>query len=139
MRTFKIGIIAALLQSQAHAYRERRSDTEKVVIAGASSYNGLNLVPQLGWNNWNAFGCDVNESIILTTAQNMADFGLRDLGYNYIVLDDCWSVGRNESGYLVSNGQLYLQNFMFCTLNLLRSKVSQWDEACCRPSSCARF
>jgi len=30
----------------------------------------------------------------------MVDLGLRDLGYQYVVLDDCWSQGRNASGYL---------------------------------------
>lgn len=59
----------------------------------------------MGWDNWNAFGCDVNESLLVNTAQDMANFGLRDLGYNYIILDDCWSVGRNESGYLVEDSQ----------------------------------
>ncbi|KAL1631826.1 hypothetical protein SLS56_004188 [Neofusicoccum ribis] len=71
------------------------------VIPGASSYNGLNLVPQMGWDNWNAFHCDVSEQLLLETAQAMVDYGLRDLGYQYVILDDCWSAGRNESGYLV--------------------------------------
>jgi hypothetical protein len=34
----------------------------------------------------------------------MVDLGLRDLGYNYIVLDDCVNVARNESGYLIADG-----------------------------------
>lgn len=104
MATFKL-VTAALLLTKASAYyHERRQvgpDTPEVVIPGASSYNGLNLLPQLGWNNWNAFHCDVSESLLLSTAQNMVDFGLRDTGYNYIVLDDCWAVGRNESGFLI--------------------------------------
>lgn len=79
------------------------ANAQDVVIPGASSYNGLNLVPQMGWNNWNAFHCDVSEELLLETAQSMVDLGLRDLGYNYVVLDDCWSSGRNESGYLVHN------------------------------------
>lgn len=48
----------------------------------------------------NAFGCSINESILLDTARAMASYGLRDLGYNYVVLDDCWSQGRNSSGYI---------------------------------------
>ncbi|KAE9993964.1 hypothetical protein EG327_002298 [Venturia inaequalis] len=71
-----------------------------VTIPGASSYNGLNLVPQMGWDNWNAFGCNINETILLDTAKAMISYGLRDLGYNYVVLDDCWSQGRNGSGYI---------------------------------------
>jgi alpha-galactosidase len=41
---------------------------------------------------------------LLDTAQDMVDLGLRDLGYNYIVLDDCVNVARNESGYLIADG-----------------------------------
>ncbi|KAH7138310.1 glycoside hydrolase superfamily [Dendryphion nanum] len=102
----QLATVAASFAGQTSAYNQRRyidnsTGTPQVVIPGASSYNGLNLVPQMGWNNWNAFHCDVNESLLLDTAQAMVDFGLRDLGYDYIVLDDCWSIGRNSSGYLV--------------------------------------
>lgn len=48
--------------------------------AGTSSYNGLALTPAMGWDNWNAFGCKVSEELILSTAQKIVDFGLRDLG-----------------------------------------------------------
>ena len=54
-------------------------------------------------DNWNAFGCAVDADLLLTTAQAMVDYGLRDLGYNYVVMDDCWSEGRNATGYLVAN------------------------------------
>lgn len=74
-----------------------------VIIPGASSYNGLNLVPQMGWDNWNAYACSVNESLLLSTAQAMVNYGLRDLGYNYVILDDCWSAGRDQYGILQPN------------------------------------
>ncbi|KAF2421141.1 alpha-galactosidase [Tothia fuscella] len=93
-------IVNAALSVQIAAYMTPEGN---VVIPGASSYNGLGLVPQMGWDNWNSFGCNVNESLLLQTAKAMADYGLRDLGYNYVVLDDCWSQGRNSSGYLVEN------------------------------------
>lgn len=51
-----------------------------VFSAGSKSYNGLALTPPMGWNNWNAFGCDINEELLLSTAQKIVDFGLRDLG-----------------------------------------------------------
>lgn len=94
----RLALAAGLLAMPASAYITKDGD---VVIPGASSYNGLNLVPQMGWDNWNAFGCDVSEELLLETADAMVNFGLRDLGYDYVVLDDCWSIGRNESGYLV--------------------------------------
>jgi alpha-galactosidase len=55
----------------------------------------------------NAFGCDVNETLLLDTAAAMVKFGLRDLGYKYVIVDDCWSEGRNASGYLVPHSKKF--------------------------------
>ncbi|KAF2136870.1 glycoside hydrolase family 27 protein [Aplosporella prunicola CBS 121167] len=81
-----------------------------------SSYNGLSLTPTMGWDNWNAFGCSVSEDLLLETAHSLVSLGLRDLGYTTVVLDDCWSSGRNETGHLVPdsdkfpNGMLHVAN-----------------------------
>jgi len=48
-------------------------------------------------DNWNAFGCAVSEDLLLSQARLIASLGLRDLGYEYVVLDDCWSNGRDPS------------------------------------------
>ncbi len=48
--------------------------------AGTSSYNGLALTPAMGWDNWNAFGCKISQELILSTAEKIVEFGLRDLG-----------------------------------------------------------
>lgn len=63
--------------------------------------NGLALTPQMGWNTWNSFGCSLNATVILNAAQKIVSLGFKDLGYDYVVMDDCWSAGRNASGYLV--------------------------------------
>jgi len=120
---------AALLLGETMAYNrlqqryiDNSTGTPQVIIPGASSYNGLNLVPQMGWNNWNAFHCDVNESLLLSTAHQMVDLGLRDLGYNYIVMDDCWSIGRNSSGYLIENRKYHISDS-----NLSSTKFSSYQ------------
>lgn len=38
-------------------------------------YNGLASTPQMGWDNWNAFGCNINETSFLNTAQKIVDYG----------------------------------------------------------------
>ena len=43
--------------------------------AGSHSYNGLAKTPQMGWDNWNAFACDINETTLLGAAQKIVDFG----------------------------------------------------------------
>ncbi len=63
--------------------------------------NGLARTPPMGWNSWNNFGCDVSESLIRETADAMVASGMRDAGYQYIVIDDCWQVSRDADGNIV--------------------------------------
>lgn len=58
--------------------------------------NGLARTPQMGWNNWNSLGCDVSQDLLLDTSKVLIHSGLRDVGYNYVVLDDCWQDRRGE-------------------------------------------
>lgn len=60
--------------------------------------NCLARTPQMGWNNWNSSSCDVSESLLLDIALKLSDSGLRDVRYKYVVLDDCWSAGRDAHG-----------------------------------------
>lgn len=62
--------------------------------------NGLARTPPLGWNNWNSLGCDVSADLLLDTASRLVSLGLMDVGYQYTVLDDCWSDGRDDNGRL---------------------------------------
>ena len=55
----------------------------------------------MGWNSWNRFACDVSESLIRETADAMVSSGMRDAGYEYVVIDDCWQVGRDTDGEIV--------------------------------------
>ncbi|WP_169789034.1 NPCBM/NEW2 domain-containing protein [Nonomuraea candida] len=62
----------------------------------------LAMTPPMGFNNWNAFGCDVNEKLIKETADVLVSSGLKDLGYQYVNIDDCWSLReRGPDGRLV--------------------------------------
>src|SRR5512142_2802619 len=52
--------------------------------------NGLALTPPMGFNDWNAFGCDVSEKLIEDTADLFVSSGLKAAGYQYVNIDDCW-------------------------------------------------
>jgi alpha-galactosidase len=65
--------------------------------------NHLARTPPMGWNSWNHFGCDVSAQLIRETADAMAKSGLRDAGYQYLVIDDCWQVARDAVGRLVAD------------------------------------
>ena len=64
----------------------------------------LGFLPPLGWNSWNTFTWDINESLIFEIADCMVRDGYKDAGYEYLVIDDCWSLKeRNENGHLVAD------------------------------------
>ena len=58
--------------------------------------NGLGLTPQMGWNTWNKFHCDIQEKLIYDSIDALVSSGLKDLGYNYMNLDDCWQIDRDN-------------------------------------------
>lgn len=51
----------------------------------------LAQTPPMGWNSWNTFGCNINEKVVLETADAIVKHGLDKLGYKYVVIDDGWS------------------------------------------------
>lgn len=64
--------------------------------------------PPMGWNSWNTFGENISEELIFTTADRMAELGLPELGYTYLVIDDCWSLReRDENGRLVADPEKF--------------------------------
>ncbi|CAJ2628300.1 unnamed protein product [Trifolium pratense] len=70
--------------------------------------NGLGRTPPMGWNSWNHFGCDINESLIRDTADAMVSTGLASLGYKYINLDDCWAeLNRDSQGNMVPKASTF--------------------------------
>src|SRR5216117_2347268 len=60
--------------------------------------NGVALTPPMGWNSWNKFGCNVSEDMIKSMADAMVASGMKDAGYEYVVIDDCWQVSRDAAG-----------------------------------------
>ncbi|HEX6355346.1 glycoside hydrolase family 27 protein [Actinophytocola sp.] len=59
------------------------------------------VTPPLGWNSWNSFGCGVTETAVRQAADAMVSSGMRDAGYQYVVVDDCWfDPNRDAQGNL---------------------------------------
>lgn len=70
-------------------------------LPGGRLDNGLARTPPMGWNSWNKFGCNVSEQLIRETADAMVASGMRDAGYQYVNIDDCWQVARTAQGVIV--------------------------------------
>jgi len=60
--------------------------------------DGLARTPPMGWNSWNKFACHVTEDAVRGVAGAMVESGMKDAGYQYIVIDDCWQTGRDAEG-----------------------------------------
>lgn len=69
--------------------------------------DNLALTPPMGWNSWNKFSCDVSEQLIKETADAMVASGMKDAGYQHIVIDDCWQVSRDEQGNIIADPQRF--------------------------------
>ncbi len=64
--------------------------------------------PPLGWNSWNTFADKIDEEVVLGIADTMVESGLKDAGYEYVIIDDCWSCReRDENGDLVPNPEKF--------------------------------
>ena len=58
--------------------------------------------PPMGWNSWNTFGENITEELIFQIADVMDAEGYKSSGYEYLVIDDCWSLKeRDKDGNLV--------------------------------------
>jgi alpha-galactosidase len=67
---------------------------------GQRKIENLALTPPMGWNSWNKFHCDINESLIRETADAMASNGMKAAGYQYVNIDDCWHGTRDSLGFI---------------------------------------
>ena len=70
----------------------------------AAPADGLAPTPPMGWNSWNKFGCRIDENLIRETADAMVSSGMKDAGYKYVNIDDCWeATARDANGRLTTD------------------------------------
>jgi alpha-galactosidase len=73
----------------------------------AVSSGPLAATPPVGWNSWNKFACNVSEDLIKGVADAIATNGMKEAGYQYVVIDDCWQVGRDKDGFILADPQRF--------------------------------
>jgi alpha-galactosidase len=77
-------------------------------ILYSQKFENLAKTPPMGWSSWNKFGCEINEDIIKSVADAMISTGMKEAGYEYINIDDCWqSDKRDESGNIIANSKKF--------------------------------
>ena len=67
----------------------------------------LALTPPMGWNSWNKFACNVSEDMIKSMADAVVKSGMKDAGYEYVNIDDCWQVSRDANANIVADPQRF--------------------------------
>ena len=89
------------------------------IFGGVSAQKfDLAKTPPMGWNSWNKFGCQVNEEVVVRMVDAMVSSDMQAAGYEYIVINDCWQVSRDENGEIVEDktrfphGMKYLADYI---------------------------
>lgn len=90
-----LGFIAAM---PAHAHETLKLDAPKPILAAT---------PPMGWNSWNKYACNIDEALVRRQADAMAASGMKDVGYRYIIIDDCWQKSRDADGNIVADPERF--------------------------------
>lgn len=77
------------------------------IIIHAQKNKELGQTPAMGWNSWNKFHRNINEDLIKEIADVMVSSGLKDAGYIYVNLDDCWHGNRDSDGFIQADPQKF--------------------------------
>ena len=96
--------------------------------------------PPMGFNTWNTFGDKINEEMIKEIADALVSTGLKDLGYDYLVIDDCWAKKkRDENGKMVPNPEKF-PNGMKAVADYVHSKGLKFGMySCVGTMTCAGY
>jgi len=75
--------------------------------AVAQKFPDLAGTPPMGWNSWNHYGCEIDETLVRRTADALVASGMRDAGYVYVNIDDCWQGQRDADGFLQADPERF--------------------------------
>lgn len=104
------------------------------------SREAMCAVPPMGWNSWNTFTEYINEDLIKETVDAMKEQGLLEAGYEYVVIDDCWSLKeRDAEGRLVADPAKF-PNGMKALADYVHEKGFKFGMySCCGTRTCAGY
>ncbi len=78
--------------------RGNKEVTKEVTVEVSSDL--ISPTPLMAWMSWNIFQNDINEQVLKEVADLMVSTGLKDIGFNYLLVDDVW-----HGQYRLSNGK----------------------------------
>ena len=96
--------------------------------------------PPMGFNTWNTFGEKISEDLIIETCDAMVEKGLRDAGYEYIVIDDCWSLReRDAEGRLQADPAKFPHGIKYLADYIHSKGMKLGMYSCVGPLTCAGY
>lgn len=72
-------------------------DTTIVPVTLLVSSNLQQPVPVMGWLSWNVVEGEISEDVVKEVADAMVSSGLKDAGYEYLIIDDLWHSKEREA------------------------------------------
>jgi alpha-galactosidase len=90
---FALTVMSLFIVGCVNKTGEKTTDSETPV---PRAMDNLAQTPPMGWNSWNPFGKHVSEDVIRATADAMVMSGLKEVGFEYVVIDDIWQGGRDS-------------------------------------------
>lgn len=96
--------------------------------------------PPMGWNTWNTFGQNISEDLILKMADLIVQSGLKDVGYEYVVIDDCWALKeRDEQGRLVPDPAKFPHGMKYLADKIHAKGLKLGMYSCSGLMTCAKY
>ena len=98
----------------------------------------IKKIPPMGWNTWNTFAEKINEELVLCSAEKLVSSGLKQAGYEYVVIDDCWSLKeRDNLGRLVPDPEKFPHGMKYVSDELHKMGLKFGMYSCCGGMTCA--
>lgn len=100
----------------------------------------IKTLPPMGWNTWNTFAEKINEELILASADKLVETGLKDAGYEYVVIDDCWALReRDKNGKLVPDPEKFPHGMKYVADYIHKKGLKFGMYSCCGTMTCAGY
>ena len=96
-------------------------------------------VPPMGWNSWNTFTENINEELIFEIVDQMKAMGYQKAGYEYIVIDDCWSLKQRDHGRLVPDPEKFPHGMKAVADYVHANGFKFGMYSCCGTRTCADY
>ena len=97
-------------------------------------------LPPMGWNTWNTFAENIDENLVLESAEMIVRSGLKDAGYEYVVIDDCWALReRDENDRLVADPGKFPHGMKYVADRIHEMGLKFGMYSCCGTMTCASY